>query len=126
MESRKRTRRTRAPSRVTAAATAQPDFLPNITALVNNGGEVTVGAMPPVRCAATACADYGCLAMLQRRPRESLQQLLERLDAAIELAETEEIHRRNQPAIAAGQQTLSERVKAVSTGRLRFTLKLFP
>jgi hypothetical protein len=91
MESRKRTRRKAARSRVVAKpAIAQSQYLPNITALIDNGGDITVGALPPIRCVATACAEYGCLAMLQRRPRESLQHLLERLDAAIELAETEE------------------------------------
>ena len=34
--------------------------------------------------------DYNCLAMLKRRPGETLQQLLERLDAAVHLAQTEE------------------------------------
>ena len=43
-----------------------------------------------LHCVATACAEYGCLAMLKRRPRESLRAPLERLDAAIELAENEE------------------------------------
>jgi hypothetical protein len=37
----------------------------------------------PVRCAATAADEDQCLAMLVRRPNESLAKLLQRLDAAI-------------------------------------------
>jgi hypothetical protein len=64
--------------------------LPNIAALINGGGQISIGALSPIRCAAVANDDYNCLAMLQRRPRETLRQLLERLDAAIEHAWTTE------------------------------------
>ncbi|MBS1826404.1 MAG: hypothetical protein JST93_13870 [Acidobacteria bacterium] len=87
MESRKRIRRTTAPSRVGSDAPAQAQFLPNIVALIDAGGDVTVGALYPIKCVASASDSHRCLAMLKRRPRETLSHLLERLDAAIELAE---------------------------------------
>lgn len=93
MESRKRARRGTTPSRVAASAkTGEPAFLPSIAALIDDGGQISLGALPPIRCAAIANTDYNCLAMLQRRPAETLRQLLERLDAAIEHAlETDEL-----------------------------------
>jgi len=57
--------------------------LENIEFLIDGNGEVTLGRCGPVRCAATA-SDDECLAMLARRPGESLLELLQRLDSAIE------------------------------------------
>lgn len=66
--------------------------LPNIEDLIESGGEITVGQIGPIRCAATACDESNSLAMLQRRPGESFMQLLQRLDAAIALASSENIY----------------------------------
>jgi hypothetical protein len=55
----------------------------NIDALVKSGGEVTIGRIGPVRCGATAADEDQSLAMLARRPGESLEELLDRLDGAI-------------------------------------------
>jgi len=77
MESHKRRRDGISSSRVTGSA------YPNIAELIENGGQISIGALPPIKCAAVANDDYNCLAMLKRRPGETLQQLLERLDAAI-------------------------------------------
>ena len=85
MERPKRSRRGTAPGRVAAQAQAP---LPNIAALIDNGGQITIGALRPIACAAIANDDHACYAMLQRKPGERLQQLLERLDAAIERAIT--------------------------------------
>ena len=54
--------------------------------LIEDGGHITVGALDPLPCVATATTDYNCLAMLQRRPDESVMQLLERLDRSIAIA----------------------------------------
>jgi len=48
----------------------------NIDALVKSGGEVTIGRIGPVRCAATAADEDQSLAMLARRPGEFLEELL--------------------------------------------------
>jgi hypothetical protein len=58
----------------------------NIEALIDDGGEITLGALPPHECAATAADGSNCLAMLVRRDGESLNALLKRLDKAIGLA----------------------------------------
>ena len=58
----------------------------NIEALIEAGGEITLGALPPHECAATAVDGSNCLAMLVRRDGESLNALLKRLDKAIGLA----------------------------------------
>ena len=58
--------------------------------LIDSGGQISIGQLPPVPCAAVANDDYNCLAMLQRRPGESLHDLLLRLDAAIAIAWNDE------------------------------------
>lgn len=83
MERRKRSGRGAARSGI-AGAHRPP--LANIAELISHGGQITVGALRPVPCAAIANDEHNCLAMLQRKPGETLPQLLERLDAAIELA----------------------------------------
>ena len=60
--------------------------LPNIRELVTCGGNISLGQAGPVDCAATACDEHDCLAMLVKRDDETLGQLLERLDAAIQHA----------------------------------------
>ena len=87
MESRKRPRRGTAPSRV-----AEPDIVGGlgkfayISMLIDDGGRITLGAVHPVPCVAIASDRQGSLAMLRRRPDESIAQLLRRLDDSIALA----------------------------------------
>lgn len=58
--------------------------LSNIAALIEDGGEITLGRLEAIgKCVATACDDAQCLAMLVRRKNESLDALMHRLDAAI-------------------------------------------
>ena len=57
--------------------------LGNVDWLISNGGEISLGPVGPVECAAVATDESNCLAMLERRDGESLHQLLVRLDAAI-------------------------------------------
>jgi len=61
----------------------RPTRFKNIDALVKSGGEITIGRIGPVRCGATAADEDQSLAMLVRRPGESLEELLARLDRAI-------------------------------------------
>lgn len=87
MESRKRARRGTASSRVASRSDASEALvLANITALIDSGGQITLGALHPIECVAIANDDHNSLAMLKRRPRETLAQLLQRLDAAVDLA----------------------------------------
>jgi hypothetical protein len=56
----------------------------NIEALVEDGGDITIGRIGPIRCAATAADGHNALAMLVRRDGETLRALIARLDRAIE------------------------------------------
>ncbi len=60
--------------------------LPNVEALLANEGEITIGHLRPVGPVAIASDEHNALAMLRRRPGESLAAVLLRLDTAIELA----------------------------------------
>jgi hypothetical protein len=55
----------------------------HIQALIESGGQIMIGTVAPIRGAAVAHDGKKTLAMLQRRPRETIQELLARLDAAI-------------------------------------------
>jgi len=65
--------------------------LPNIADLITYG-EITVGVLHPVGCVAVAADGHNSLAMLVRRPGETLAQLLARLDQAIDKELTEDIY----------------------------------
>ena len=55
----------------------------NIEALIEDSGEITLGAVHPIDCAATAADGHNTVAMLVRRDGETLNALLKRLDRAI-------------------------------------------
>lgn len=55
----------------------------HIEALIDDGGDITLGAVGPIECAATAADGHNALAMLVRRDGETLNALLKRLDRAI-------------------------------------------
>jgi acetylglutamate kinase len=61
--------------------------LPNIAELIQDG-EITIGRLRPIGCVATAADEDCTYAMLVRRRRESLLQLLVRIDQAIDKALT--------------------------------------
>ena len=63
----------------------------NIEVLIEEGGEITLGALPPHECAATAVDGSNCLAMLVRHDGETLNALLKRLDKAIGLAWSDDV-----------------------------------
>lgn len=54
--------------------------------LVAGEGEITIGRVGRIPCAAVASDGHNALAMLVRRRGESLQDLLTRLDEAVRLA----------------------------------------
>ena len=58
----------------------------NVDFIIRGNGDVTIGRVGPIRCAAVAADGDQMLAALVRRPRESLEDLLTRLDAALERA----------------------------------------
>jgi hypothetical protein len=69
--------------RKSVAPKSEPTTFENIEFLIDGNGDITIGAVGPIRCVVTAADEDQCLAMLQRRPGESLMDLLQRLDAAI-------------------------------------------
>ncbi len=66
-------------------------LLPNIEFLLDGNGDITIGEVGPIACAATAADEERSLAMLVRRDGETFEQLLLRLDRAIDMALEEEI-----------------------------------
>lgn len=60
--------------------------------LVDGEGEITIGRMGGISCAAVASDGHNALAMLVRRRGESLEDLLTRLDDAIRLAVEEDTY----------------------------------
>ena len=55
----------------------------NIEYLVEGNGDITVGRIGPIQCAATAADDHQMVAALVCRDGESFEELLDRLDAAL-------------------------------------------
>ena len=64
-------------------ATGSDAGMKHIEALIEDGGEITVGDTHGVGCAATAADGHNTLAMLARRDGETLNALLRRLDRAL-------------------------------------------
>jgi hypothetical protein len=56
----------------------------NLDVLIRGNGDVTLGRVGPVPCAAVAADGDQMLAALVRRPRESFEELFDRLDAALQ------------------------------------------
>ena len=52
---------------------------PNIEAILEEGGNITVGRLAPIECVASASTSYDCPVMLVRREGESFLALLRRL-----------------------------------------------
>lgn len=59
---------------------------PHIEAFVESGGNISVGRIAAINCAAIAADDYGMLAALVRRNDESFASLMQRLDDAVDKA----------------------------------------
>ena len=55
----------------------------NIDALIDDSGEITLGPVGSIDCAATAANAHNTLAMLVRGNGETISALLKRLDKAI-------------------------------------------
>ncbi|MES2937131.1 MAG: hypothetical protein V4864_05590 [Pseudomonadota bacterium] len=64
----------------------------NIETLVDDGGDISIGPLPPFDCVAAAPDGGNCLAMLVRRDGETFGTLLKRLDKAIGLAWSGGLH----------------------------------
>ncbi len=59
---------------------------PSLQGLIDTAGSISVGYLPPIPCAAVANDEDIMYAALVKRPGETLTDLLDRLDAAVEKA----------------------------------------
>lgn len=84
-------RRSAAKGGVAKTRTSAADAFPHIEQLIEDGGQITIGELDPIACAAVANDEHNTLAMLRRRPRETFAQLLARLDLAVGLAYVEDV-----------------------------------
>ena len=106
------------PRGLTAAPTASAGrFLATLEQFVLGGdGQIALGSIGPIACAAIANDKHNMLAALVRRPEETLQQLLERPGPSRSAgAGGRDLYRRDQRA----RHTKTRLVKAVNAGRLR-------
>jgi predicted homoserine dehydrogenase-like protein len=55
----------------------------HIEALIADGGNISIGAVEPIDCAATAADHHNTLVMLTRRDGETVGALLKRLDKSL-------------------------------------------
>ena len=76
------------PQATGAAASTTSSTLVHIQAVIDGGGQIMVGTVAPIKGAAVAHDGKKTLAMLRRRPREPIPELLGRLDAAIATAQS--------------------------------------
>ena len=67
--------------------TPQAGALSHLEALLDHGGQIMLGTVRPIVGAAVAHDGQHTLAMLKRRPDESVPQLLQRLDQAVYTAQ---------------------------------------
>lgn len=80
------------PSEASRPSAAEGLYLPTLEAfLEGDDAQFSIGTIGPIPCAAVANDEHNMLAALVRRPGETLQQLLERLDAAVQLAMEQDI-----------------------------------
>lgn len=56
---------------------------PSLWRLLQDGGEITIGRIGPIRCAGVASDGTGMVAGLQRESGEGLEEFLDRLDSAV-------------------------------------------
>ena len=63
--------------------TSHPGALACLEALLDDGGQIMLGTVKPIVGAAVAHDGRQTLAMLKRRPDETVEQLLQRLDRAV-------------------------------------------
>lgn len=72
----------------TPGSVARQGGYPHVDALIERGGQIMIGTIEPIRTAAVAHDGRQTLAMLRCGPKESLLQILERLEAALVQAQT--------------------------------------
>lgn len=82
MVRRRNTQRPASPRRVSAPSTPRSPW-PHIEELIECDGNISIGHIAPIQCAAVASDEHNMLAALARRKGETFTELLDRLDAAV-------------------------------------------
>jgi hypothetical protein len=87
------------PTRRLSGAFTPTSAWPHIEEFVESGGNIEIGRIAPVECAAVASDPHGMIAALVRRNGESFNDLVHRLDHAVDMAmnhdaPTDEINKR--------------------------------
>ena len=59
---------------------------PHIEEFIESAGNMSIGRIAPIQCAALASDDHNMLAALSRNPGETFNELMNRLDHAVDLA----------------------------------------
>jgi len=59
---------------------------PHIEEFIESGGNINIGPIAPIECAAVAADHHGMIAALVRRSTETFNDLMRRLDHAVDLA----------------------------------------
>ena len=83
---RRTTGQPRKPSRRVAGEFKPSSSWPHVEEVVEYGGNITIGTIPPIECAAVAADHHSMLAALVRRDGETFHDLMIRLDHAVDLA----------------------------------------
>ena len=84
-------RQNAAPPKASQSPAQDAPDLSTLEHFVAGDGQISIGNIHPIPCAAIANDDNTMLAALIRRPGETLLQLLARLDAAVTLAQEHDI-----------------------------------
>ena len=83
---RRTANRSRKPTRRVAGEFNPSSPWPHVEEFVEYGGNITIGPIPPIECAAVAADNHSMLAALVRRDGETFNDLMTRLDHAVNLA----------------------------------------
>jgi hypothetical protein len=59
---------------------------PHIEEFIESGGNINIGPIAPIECAAVAADPHGMLAALVRRSGETFNELMQRLEHAVDVA----------------------------------------
>ena len=83
---RRTARRSSKPARRIAADFKPSSIWPHIEEFVEHGGNITIGPIGSIECAAVAADHHSMLAALVRHDGETFNTLMARLDHAVDLA----------------------------------------
>lgn len=66
------------------AKAKKPEELDALQSFIDHGGQISIGAIPPLECVAIAADEHGMIVALQRQRDETLPKLIDRLNEALD------------------------------------------